>query len=153
MEIRHRQRLSASRGSRHGDIREEVGSFNAEVNNRARIWQAVGRPTVKRSFGPVARHGLKLLAGLRGLRGTLLDPFGWSLARRSERALAEEYITLIRQLLQGLNEANVGTAAQIAALPDSVRGFGRVRQVATAHMREQASALLQSRDSTTPVFA
>ena len=37
-----------------------------------------GRPTVKRSFGPAARHGLKLLAGLRSLRGTLLDPFGWS---------------------------------------------------------------------------
>ena len=102
-----------------------------------------GRPTVKRSFGPAARYGLKLLARLRGLRGTPLDPFGWSQTRRSERALAGEYASLIAQLLPGLNAANVGTAAQLAALPERVRGFGHVKQVAAAQMREQAAALRQ----------
>ena len=61
--------------------------------------------------------------------------------------------SLIEQLLPGLNAANLGTAAQIAALPERVRGFGRVRQVATAQMHEQASALRKSRDSTSTVAA
>jgi len=103
--------------------------------------RADGRPLTKRSFGPRARWGLKLLAGLRGLRGTALDPFGWSSTRRAERALAHEYASLIEQLLPGLTAANLATALQIAALPEQVRGFGQVRMLATAAMQEQAAAL------------
>ena len=102
-----------------------------------------GRPSAKRSFGPWARHALKLLAGLRGLRGTALDPFGWSAERRSERALAQEYAAMIEQLLPGLSPGNRDAALQIAGLPDQVRGFGRVRQLAAQRMREQAALLLQ----------
>ena len=104
-----------------------------------------GRPLVKRNFGPSARLCLKLLASLRGLRGTLLDPFAWSSTRRDERALAVEYAHTIEQLLPGLNARNLASAVQIAALPERVRGFGRVRQVAAAAMREQAAALLAHR--------
>jgi indolepyruvate ferredoxin oxidoreductase len=106
--------------------------------------RADGRPVVKRSFGPRARLGLQLLAGLRGLRGTPLDPFGWSKTRRAERALAREYASLIEQLLPDLTAANLATALQIAALPEQVRGFGQVRMLATAAMQEQAAALRAS---------
>lgn len=109
--------------------------------------RADGQATTKRRFPPMARFGLRLLAALRGLRGTPLDPFGWSRARQSERALAGEYVAMIERLLPGLNADNVGTAAQIAALPDAVRGFGRVRQASTVQMREQAAALLKRLES------
>ncbi len=99
-----------------------------------------GRPLVKRSFGPGARLGLKLLAGLRGLRGTAFDPFAWSRTRCDERALAGQYAQLIEQLLPGLNAANLANAVQIAALATRVRGFGRVRKSAAAAMLEQAAA-------------
>ncbi len=100
-----------------------------------------GRARAKRSFGPAARYGLKLLAALRGLRGTPFDPLSWSPARRSARALAGEYATLIGQLLPGLTAAKLENATQIAAWPDRVRGFGRVRQTALARVRAQTSVL------------
>lgn len=103
-----------------------------------------GRPVVKRSLGPRAHLGLKLLAGLRGLRGTALDPFGWSPTRRDERALAGQYARMIEQLLPDLNASNLATAVQIAALPKRVRGFGHVRKMATAAMQDQAAALRES---------
>lgn len=106
-----------------------------------------GRPLSKRNFGPSAHLGLKLLASLRGLRGTALDPFARSSTRRDERALAVEYAHTIEQLLPGLNVRNLASAVQIAALPEGVRGFGRVRRVAAAAMREQAAALLMHRRS------
>ncbi len=103
-----------------------------------------GRPVVKRNFGPGARLGLKLLAGLRSLRGTALDPFGWSPTRRDERALAGQYARMIAQLLPDLNTSNLASAVQIAALPERVRGFGHVRKMATAAMQDQAAALRES---------
>jgi indolepyruvate ferredoxin oxidoreductase len=100
-----------------------------------------GRPQAKRRFGPSARVGLKLLAGLRGLRGTLLDPFGWSAARRQERALATEYEAMIEGRLRTLGPDNHARAVRLAALPGAVRGFGSVRARCVAAMREQAKAI------------
>ena len=40
---------------------------------------------VKRPFGPWMRSGFKLLARLKGLRGSALDPFGRTEERRTER--------------------------------------------------------------------
>ncbi|MDE2457062.1 MAG: indolepyruvate ferredoxin oxidoreductase family protein, partial [Burkholderiales bacterium] len=42
---------------------------------------------VKRPFGPWMRSAFGVLAKMKGLRGTALDPFGRSEERRSERAL------------------------------------------------------------------
>ena len=100
-----------------------------------------GRPQAKRRFGPSARIGLKLLAGLRGLRGTPLDPFAWSSARKAERALAQEYEQLMTNLLRTLKPSNHATAVRLAALPATVRGFGSVRVRSVAAMRAQAKEI------------
>jgi indolepyruvate ferredoxin oxidoreductase len=42
---------------------------------------------VKQSFGPWMLTGFRLLARLKGLRGTALDIFGKTDERRTERAL------------------------------------------------------------------
>jgi indolepyruvate ferredoxin oxidoreductase len=44
----------------------------------------------------------RLLAKLKGLRGTAFDPFGYTAERREERALIREYEGLIDELLGGL---------------------------------------------------
>src|SRR6185436_16371010 len=57
---------------------------------------------VKRKFGSGTIHVFRLLARLRGLRGTALDVFGRTEERRTERALIEEYRATVLELLQGL---------------------------------------------------
>jgi indolepyruvate ferredoxin oxidoreductase len=110
-----------------------------------------GRPARKLSFGRWLRPALKGLARLRALRGTPLDPFGLSAARRAERALAQEYSTMIENLLPGLDAQNLANAIRIAALPARVRGFGRVKQASAERMRAEARKLLSQAESAVPV--
>src|SRR5690606_26066747 len=51
---------------------------------------ADGKPR-KSTFGPWMMKGFRLLAALKGLRGTALDVFGYSAERRAERALLADY--------------------------------------------------------------
>jgi len=45
---------------------------------------------VKKSYEPWMLNVFRLLAGLRNVRGTLLDPFGYTVERRMERQLIED---------------------------------------------------------------
>ena len=69
----------------------------------------------------------RLLARLKGLRGTALDPFGRTGERRAERALIAEYRACIEELLAGLGVANHAAAVEIARLPEQIRGYGHVK--------------------------
>ncbi len=102
---------------------------------------ADGRPLRKFAFGQWLRPALGLLARARFMRATPLDPFGWSAARRAERALAAEYAAAIERLLPGLNAGNHANAVRIAALPAGVRGFGSVRRDAIERMKVEAHRL------------
>ena len=88
-------------------------------------------------FGRWLRPGLRLLAAARRLRGTPLDPFGWSAARRAERALADEYAAAVSHSLDRLDATTHGAAVRLAALPGEVRGFGSVKRAAAERMRAQ----------------
>ncbi len=92
---------------------------------------------VKRPFGPAMGTAFRLLAGLKGLRGTALDPFGRSEERRTERALIAEYRACIEELLTGLNAANHAAALEVARIPEEIRGYGHVkaRHLAAARPR------------------
>ncbi len=65
-----------------------------------------------------------LLARLKGLRGTALDPFGRTAERRMERQLIADYRAVIETLLPDVNAANVTKAVELASLPEMIRGFG-----------------------------
>ena len=103
--------------------------------------RAPGRVTAKYHFGPTAKLGLKMLAGLRGLRGTLLDPLMWSSTRRDERAIAHEYRVMMDEVIASLNSRNYPAAIELATLPEKLRGFGSVRTKAAANMRAQSAAI------------
>ena len=99
---------------------------------------------VKRPYGPAMGTAFKLLARLKGLRGTAFDPFGRTEERRSERALIAEYRTCIEELLAGLNAANHAAAVEIARIPEQIRGYGHVKarhlEAARGLWRERLSA-------------
>jgi indolepyruvate ferredoxin oxidoreductase len=82
---------------------------------------------IKRPFGPAMGTAFKVLARLKGLRGTVFDPFGRSQERREEHALIAEYRACIEELLAGLNSTNHALAVEIARLPEQIRGYGHVK--------------------------
>ena len=53
----------------------------------------------KRTYGPWMMSAFRVLAKMRGLRGTALDVFGRTAERRMERALPGEYETLVDELI------------------------------------------------------
>ena len=98
---------------------------------------------VKSAYGSWVWQALRVLAKLKRLRGTKLDPFGWTAERRMERQLIVEYRKLIQTLLDGLNADNVSQATEIAALALHIRGFGHVKDAAITHYRRKISEALQ----------
>jgi indolepyruvate ferredoxin oxidoreductase len=93
---------------------------------------ATGLPR-KMRFGPWMMTAFRLLARLRGLRGTAFDIFGRSAERREERALPGHYRGLIEEVLKGYSRDREPLAAEIAALPERIRGYGHVK---ARHLRE-----------------
>jgi len=83
---------------------------------------------VKQSFGPWMRRALGVLVGLKGLRGGALDIFGKTEERRLERALIVEYRACIEELLAGLTPERLALAAEIARIPEDIRGYGHVKE-------------------------
>ncbi|MFQ6018177.1 MAG: indolepyruvate ferredoxin oxidoreductase family protein [Kiloniellaceae bacterium] len=83
---------------------------------------------IKREFGPWLIHAFRLLAGLRRLRGTPFDVFGYTAERRQDRRLIADYEALIEELLAGLSPGTHGLAVELAAIPEEIRGFGHIKQ-------------------------
>jgi indolepyruvate ferredoxin oxidoreductase len=107
----------------------------------ARIDPATGRPR-KMTFGGWIRPVFVILRGLRGLRGTAFDPFGYTAERRLERALIEEYLALVEELCAGLTPQRHPQAVAVARWPQSVRGFGPVKHAALERAQRERDALL-----------
>ncbi|MBD1552585.1 indolepyruvate ferredoxin oxidoreductase family protein [Pseudomonas typographi] len=106
--------------------------------NRAKA----GKAPKKSSYGPWMLRGFRLLAKLKFIRNTPLDPFGYTHERKVERAWLREYEQILDELLAGLSPNNLKLAAELAQLPDAVRGYGPVKERYLAHAREHRDRLL-----------
>jgi indolepyruvate ferredoxin oxidoreductase len=83
---------------------------------------------VKQPFGPWVRKVFPLLARMKALRGTALDLFGKTEERRMERQLLADYEACIAELLKGLSADRLPLAAEIARIPEEIRGYGHVKE-------------------------
>jgi len=94
----------------------------------------------KMRFGRWIFPVLRVLAAVRRVRGTPLDPFGYTRERRIERALPADYAAMIEAMLPGLDAGRLELAGQLADVPASIRGFGHVklRNLVEAKRREAA---------------
>jgi indolepyruvate ferredoxin oxidoreductase len=106
-----------------------------------------GRPR-KHEYGSWMSAVWPWLARMRVLRGTWLDPFGYTAERRLERRLADEYEVTLLRLLERLTPARRPLVLEYAGLPDRVRGFGAVKQRTIAAFREQADRILGQLEAT-----
>lgn len=94
----------------------------------------------KREFGPWMLPMLRVLARLRGLRGTPFDIFGHSAHRRMERALGGEYEAMFRRILPHLTPETLAEATRLAAAWEEVRGYGVVKEEKLEQVRAQVES-------------
>jgi indolepyruvate ferredoxin oxidoreductase len=92
----------------------------------------------KSTYGSWMMAAFRVLAKLRGLRGGPFDVFARTTHRRLERALIADYEKLVAELLERLAPHNHALAVELASLPETIRGYGHVkeRNVAAAKARE-----------------
>jgi indolepyruvate ferredoxin oxidoreductase len=88
---------------------------------------ALGRPK-KRAFGAWMLPVFKLLAKMRGIRGTAFDPFAGSPDRKLERDLIAGYEKDVATVLGLLSPVTLDTATELLSLPDRIRGYGPVKE-------------------------
>jgi indolepyruvate ferredoxin oxidoreductase len=144
----------------------EVARLHLDAIERARLADEFGpdvkvqtllHPPLLRAMGMkrklrLGRSAAPLFHGLRAarrLRGTPLDPFGHAGVRRTERALVGEYRALVARAVERLDADSVGLVAEIAELPDLVRGYEQIKLDNIERMRRRAgelSARLESSD-------
>ncbi|MGE0496288.1 MAG: indolepyruvate ferredoxin oxidoreductase family protein [Ramlibacter sp.] len=97
----------------------------------------------KQKFGPAMLTAFRVLAALKGLRGTAFDIFGRTEERRTERALISDYRDSVEQVLAGLDVGNHGLALEIARLPEQIKGFGHVKERNLVAVRQKWAGLMQ----------
>ena len=129
-----------------GDVKLE---FNLAPPLLAPRDKLTGEPTKKR-FGPWMMRAFGLLARLKGLRGTALDPFGRTEERRMERKLITEYEAMVAELLTTLDHDNHALSVEIASVPELIRGYGHVKQRHLADAKAREAELLEMWRGTTP---
>jgi indolepyruvate ferredoxin oxidoreductase len=82
----------------------------------------------KQSYGPWMLSAFKVLARLKFLRGSALDPFGHTEERRIERALIGQYRRGIESVLAHLGPETRERALEVARWPEQIKGYGHVKE-------------------------
>ncbi len=96
----------------------------------------------KSSYGPWMLKGFKVLARLRRLRNTWLDPFARTRERQVELAWLRAYEVLLDEVETGLRADNLDLAVKLASLPDTVRGYGAVKDRYLGNAEKEKARLL-----------
>jgi indolepyruvate ferredoxin oxidoreductase len=123
-------------------IREEFGpDAKVFLHLHPPLLRAMGMKR-KLVLGPWFTPALKGLARMKGLRGTALDPFGRAHVRRLERELIDDYRETMRACFAELEPERVSVVAEIAALPDMIRGYEEIKTDNVEQYRRRRTELL-----------
>jgi indolepyruvate ferredoxin oxidoreductase len=133
-----RLHLKADLGHRLAE--EFPGGVRVQYHLHPPLLRALGL-TRKLKLGTWFDGAFRMLAGMKGLRGTALDPFGRAAVRRVERALPGEYRALIERLLASLSRDTHERAVQAARLPDLIRGYEDIKLQNVEKFRTEVRAL------------
>jgi len=126
----------------------EQARVRGEFGEGARVYVMLHPPLLralglkrKLKLGRWFVPALRMLRAGRRLRGTRLDLFGLPRVRRVERALPGEYRALVSRSLDRLTPVTHGVVADIADLPDVVRGYEDIKLANVERFRAAALEL------------
>jgi indolepyruvate ferredoxin oxidoreductase len=77
--------------------------------------------------GAWARYPLKILAALKFLRGTALDPFAYTQERQAEHRDVRIYLSDIDLITETTTDATQDSAKGLANAPSHLKGYGHIR--------------------------
>ncbi len=97
----------------------------------------------KMEFGGWMFNMLKIIAKMRGLRGSIFDIFGKSAERKMERKLIGDYEILLDNFAKTLSKENFLAAVALAEIPSEIRGFGHVKEKSVEISIKNTGRLLQ----------
>ncbi|MCO5145471.1 MAG: indolepyruvate ferredoxin oxidoreductase family protein [Aquamicrobium sp.] len=127
------------------------GSFARQLSGQFESWDKLefhlappilGRKgpdgkAVKSRFGPWMMKGFAALAAMKGLRGSVLDVFGYTSERRMERRLLAEYEADLDVIRAALAPDRIAAAAALASAPALIRGYGHVKEESVRKARAE----------------
>ena len=119
---------------------EFPGGVTLHYNLHPPIFRALGMKR-KIKFGSWFDRFFRTLVGMKALRGTWLDPFGFAAVRRVERQLPGEYRALVDKALVGLSSESYERAVKLASLPDVIRGYEEIKLGNVQRFRDEVQAL------------
>jgi len=98
----------------------------------------------KQKFNARTQYLFKLLAKMRGLRGTAFDIFGMSAHRKREAALIGEYESLVDRVIRGLRADNIKAAGEVLAAMSKIRGYDVVKEANIEVLEKSLPGLWQA---------
>jgi indolepyruvate ferredoxin oxidoreductase len=107
----------------------------------------------KKEYGGWIIHAFRMLAGLKFLRGTIFDPFGYAAERQAERKLIEDYEATILRRVPGLQAAEIPIMTRLASLPESIRGYGQIKNLAIEKAAAERARLESDLDNSATAIA
>ncbi|MFZ2049873.1 MAG: indolepyruvate ferredoxin oxidoreductase family protein [Solirubrobacteraceae bacterium] len=121
-----------------------------EFGQGAKWWLHL-HPPLLRAMGlshkiRLGRWSLPLLHALRAgrrLRGTPLDPFGYAQVRRVERALPDEYLALLWQAIERLDERTHPQVVAIGEQAQQIRGYEQIKLANVQLWRASSTVLVE----------
>ena len=106
----------------------------------------------KGEVGPWAMTAFRVMARLKFLRGTLLDPFRNSEERKLEQRLIAEFEADVADITQRLTPASHPIAIRLVSAYETIRGYGHVKEAsATEAAKARAAALNELRVAKAPI--
>lgn len=128
----------------HGAMARELG-----IDGPYRVTYHLHPPALRRlglrrklPMGRPYRAAFHVLAGMRRVRGTPFDPFGWDRDRRMERQLIEEYRGLVEVAVLGAEARDYETCVRLARSPEVIKGYAAVKEASVDRWRRQVRELL-----------
>ena len=138
-------RLFAAPEFQENLAREFEGSYKLHFHIGAwpfaRVDPASGKMK-KGEVGPWAMKAFRVMARLKFLRGTLLDPFRNSEERKLERRLVAEFEADVADLTQRLTPASHPIAVRVVGTYETIRGYGHVKEASAAEASKVRTSAL-----------
>jgi indolepyruvate ferredoxin oxidoreductase len=126
--------------------------YRAETwtGGKAKVWLAPpliakkgsdGRPQKIAFPGWMLDAVFPVLARLKGLRGSVLDLFGYTEERAMERGLIAAFEADLDRIVAGLTRERLETAVKLAQVPQAIRGYGHVKEASVGPAKAEAARL------------